>query len=214
MLGICKPSALCHRPQQRGGSHAAQCAGLRLQMRCRPRPTRYLVCVQREDLFFGETQLEDERNEGFGNLAPPCRLGREKKVSGKLLSDRAAALQSMGLVTIRNPCPGDSERGHPVMAEERLVFAGRHGIHEHFRYVLEFHQAAFRTRRIGKIRNELWRSSVNFRRGRENLRAQLEINSLRITVRSFSAFLQPSRPNPLGSLRHSERDVPFLHAGL
>ena len=35
-------------------------------------------------------------------FAPPCRFGRQKKVSRKLLRDSAAALQSMRVVKIRD----------------------------------------------------------------------------------------------------------------
>jgi len=50
--------------------------------------------------LFSETPLEDEGDEGFRNLSPPGRFGRQKKVSCKLLRDGAAALQSMSLIKI------------------------------------------------------------------------------------------------------------------
>jgi hypothetical protein len=53
-----------------------------------------------------------------------------KKVSCKLLRDRAAALQSMLLVKIRDECTGDSDGIYSMMSEETLVFTRRHGIHE------------------------------------------------------------------------------------
>ena len=140
------------------------------------------VRIHREDLFFGEAQLEDNGDERFRNLAPPRRFGRQKKVSCKLLRDRAAALQSMSLVKIRDECAGDSDRIQPMMSEEILIFTRRHRIHEHLRYVLEFNQAAFRARCVGKVRHQLWRSRINLRGVLENLPAQFEVNNPRVSV--------------------------------
>ena len=69
-----------------------------------------------------------------------------------------------------------------MMAEEALIFTRRHGINEHFWYVLEFNQAAFRARYAGKIRHQLWGSRINLGRVPENLPTQFEVDNPRVSV--------------------------------
>ena len=59
-----------------------------------------------------------------------------------------------------------------MMTEETLVFPRRHRINEHFRYVFEFNQTAFRARCVGKRCHQLWGSRINLSGVPENLPAQ------------------------------------------
>ena len=69
-----------------------------------------------------------------------------------------------------------------MMTEETLVFTRRHCINEHFWYVLEFNQKAFRARCLGKGRHQLWGSRINLGRVPENLPAQFEVDNPRVPV--------------------------------
>src|SRR5436190_21951301 len=100
-----------------------------------------LVRIHGEDLFFGESHFEDHGDAGLGDFSPPGRNWRKKQVSRQLLCDRAAALQSMPLMKVRDECTDNPDRSEPVMIEEALVFTRRDRIDEHFRDVLEFDDA-------------------------------------------------------------------------
>jgi hypothetical protein len=69
-----------------------------------------------------------------------------------------------------------------MMTEEALVFASCHCIDEHLEDVLEFDQAALRTRHSGKAGDQLWGSPIDVRGVLENLMAQLEVNNLCVPV--------------------------------
>ena len=69
-----------------------------------------------------------------------------------------------------------------MVNEKASVFARRHRINEHFRYVLEFNQAAFLTRCVGEVCHQSWRSRINLRCALEYLATQFEVNNPRVSL--------------------------------
>jgi hypothetical protein len=98
-----------------------------------------LVQVQREDFVLGVGALDQQRREGFLDLARVRLLPVEERHAGELLRDRAAALRPFAGARVGDDGRTDAHQVDPVVLVEALVLDRDDGLAHRLADLLERH---------------------------------------------------------------------------
>ena len=102
-----------------------------------------------------EALLELDGNHGFGQLAPPIAIGRQKERARHLHGDGARALVVLAAVPHVGPRRShDADEVKASMFEETLVLGGKNRVYQHYRQIFIAHGPPLLTRAVEKIGNE------------------------------------------------------------